>query len=60
MLLAGTGQHVFKMSEGKEWRKIHDFGGERAVALALSPTYLKDKTVYGLLLGGSLAQGVIR
>src|SRR5579859_4559484 len=50
VLLAGTGQHVFKLSDGKDWRLVHDFGGERAVALVLSPAYLKDKTVYGLLL----------
>ena len=60
MLLAGTGQHIFKTSDGKAWREIHDFGGERAVALALSPNYLKDKTAYGLLLGGSFYQGIIR
>jgi len=51
---------VYKISDGKAWRQVHDFGSERAVALVLSPAYLKDKTVYGLLLGGSLCQGVIR
>jgi len=60
VLLASTGQHVFKLADDKPWRQIHDFGGERAVALVLSPNYLKDKIVYGLLLGGSLVQGVIR
>ena len=60
ILLAGTGQHVYKLADNKPWRKVHDFGSERAVALVLSPHYLKDKTVYGLLLGGSFCQGVIR
>ena len=59
-LLAGTGRHVFKLSDAKAWRNVHDFGSERAIALALSPTYLKDRTVYGLLLGGTFCQVVIR
>ena len=60
-LLTGTGPHVFKLSaHSKAWHSVHDFGSERAIALALSPAYLTDKTVYALLLGGSFGQAVIR
>jgi hypothetical protein len=59
ILLAGTGRHVFKLSDNA-WRNVYDFGSERAIALALSPTYLNDKTIYALLLGGSFGQVVIR
>jgi len=60
VLLAGTGQRVFKLSDGKAWRKVLDFGSERALALAVSPTYAADKAVYVLLLGGAFGQVVIR
>ena len=60
VLLAGTGQHVYKLSDGKPWRKVFSFEGERAIALALGPAYTEDKTVHALLLGGALGQVVIR
>lgn len=59
-LLAHTGRHVFKSSDAQTWTKVYDFGNEPVVALALSPTYLNDKQVYVLLLGGYFCQGVIR
>jgi photosystem II stability/assembly factor-like uncharacterized protein len=60
VLLAGTGQHVYKLADGKPWRKVFSFEGERAIALALGPAYADDKTVHALLLGGALGQVVIR
>ena len=60
ILFASTGRHVYKVSEDKIWRQVYDFGSERALTLVLSPKYLKDKTIYALLLGGTFAQGVIR
>ncbi len=60
VLLAGTGQQVFKSVGGENWTVAYDFGRDRALSLALSPTYAKDKTVYVLLLGGVLGQVVIR
>jgi photosystem II stability/assembly factor-like uncharacterized protein len=60
VLMAGTGQHIFKLVENKAWKAVHDFGTERALALVLSPHYAADKTVYGLLLGGMFCQGLIR
>ena len=60
VLLAGTGQHVYKLSDGKAWRKVLSFEGERGLALALGPAYQDDKLVHVLLLGGALGQVVIR
>ena len=56
VLLASTGQHLFKSSDAKSWSLVYDFGSERAISLALSPSYPADKTVYALLLGGSVCQ----
>ena len=60
ILFACTGQHIYKSLDEKSWTMVHDFGNERAISLALSPSYLEDKTAYALLLGGSFSQGVIR
>ncbi len=60
VLLAGTVRQVFKSADGESWTVAYDFGRDRALALALSPTYAKDKTVYALLLGGAFGEVVIR
>ena len=60
VILASTGEHVYKLSDGKAWRKVLSFDGERALALALGPAYPVDKLVHVLLLGGALGQVVIR
>jgi hypothetical protein len=59
-LLAVTSQRVYRLAEDKAWRPAADFGSERAITLALSANFAKDKTAYPLLLGGSLARLVIR
>jgi len=58
-LIAGTSKRVFKSSDAKSWTLVYDFGNERAVSLALSPSYPKDKTVYVLLIGGKFGRVVI-
>ncbi len=58
-LLALTGHHIFTSSDAKAWSLAYDFGNERAVALALSPAYGNDKTLYALLLGGAVCQLVM-
>jgi hypothetical protein len=60
VLLASTGRQVFKSTNAQDWTLAHDFGHERVLSLALSPTYAKDKLVYVLLLGGALGQIVVR
>jgi hypothetical protein len=59
LFLASTGRRLFKALDEKSWTLVHDFGGERAVALALSPTFAKDKTIYLLLLGGAVSRMVM-
>ena len=56
MLLACTGQHVYKSQDGKTWLAVHDFGSERALALSLAPSYLADRGAYALLLGGAFCK----
>jgi hypothetical protein len=51
---------VFKSDNAQDWTVAHDFGHDRALALALSPNYAQDKLAYVLLLGGALGQVVIR
>lgn len=60
VLLASSGRQIFKSTDGQDWTVAYDCGVDRALALALSPTYAKDKLVYLLLLGGAFAQAVIR
>jgi len=56
MLLACTGQHVYRSQDGKSWLAVHDFGSERALALSLAPSYLADQGAYALLLGGAFCK----
>jgi hypothetical protein len=60
LLLASSGRQLFKALDGADWSVARDLGQDRALALAPSPSYAKDKTVYLLLLGGAVAQVVIR
>ena len=60
VLLASSGRQIFKSVDGHDWTLAYDCGHDRALALALSPNYAKDKLVYLLLLGGAVAQAVIR
>ena len=59
ILLACTGETLFKSTETKAWTVAHHFGDERAIALALSPAYPSDSTAFALLLGGAFCQGVV-
>jgi photosystem II stability/assembly factor-like uncharacterized protein len=59
-LFACTGQHVYRSMDEKTWKLAADFGNEQALGLVLSPSYAIQKTVYALLLGGSMVKGVIR
>jgi len=58
-LFACTGQTIYKSTGTKSWRAVHHFGDERAVAIALSPSYPDDQTAYALLLGGALCRGIL-
>lgn len=60
VLLAATGRQVFESPGGSDWTLAYDFGHNRALALALSPSFAKDKRVYVLLLGGAFGQVVLR
>ena len=60
LLLASSGRQLFKSLDGQDWSVARDLGPDRALALAPSPGFAKDKTVYLLLLGGAVAQAVIR
>jgi hypothetical protein len=60
VLFATTGQRLFKSTDAAAWTLVHDFGSERAVALAPSPAYAEDKSLYVLLLGGTFCRVVIR
>ncbi|MEP7359684.1 MAG: hypothetical protein ABI847_20700, partial [Anaerolineales bacterium] len=59
-LLAATGRHVYKSADGQSWTLAHDFGDDRAVTVCVSPIYLKDKTLYALLIGGTFARLIVR
>ncbi len=59
-LLAATGRRVYKSTDGQTWTMVHDFGSDRAVTVSVSPNYLKDKTLYALLIGGTLARLIVR
>jgi photosystem II stability/assembly factor-like uncharacterized protein len=56
LLIAGTGRRLFTSTDGKTWTEAYDFGRDRALALALSPNFARDKTIYALLVGGSVCQ----
>ena len=58
-LFACTGQTIYKSTGTRSWRPVHHFGDERAIALALSPSYLYDQTAYALLLGGAFCRGIL-
>ena len=60
ILLASTGRQVFKSTDAQHWTVAHDFGHDRALSLALTPQYARDRLAYALLLGGALVQAVIR
>jgi photosystem II stability/assembly factor-like uncharacterized protein len=59
LLIAGTGRRLFTSTDAKTWTEAYDFGRDRALSLALSPNFVKDKTVYALLVGGSVCQLLI-
>ena len=56
ILLACSGQHIYKSQDFKTWVAAQDFGSERAVALSLAPSYLADRSAYALLLGGAFCK----
>jgi hypothetical protein len=56
MFIAATGRHVYKSADGQAWSMAHDFGNDRAVSVSVSPNYLKDKTIYALLIGGTFSR----
>jgi hypothetical protein len=58
-LFACTGQHLFRSPDGSRWNMVHDFGEDRAIALAVTPSYLTDRAIYALLLGGTFCQGIV-
>jgi hypothetical protein len=60
VMLASSGRQIFKSVDGQAWSLAYDCGLDRALALALAPTYAKDRTVYLLLLGGAFAHALIR
>jgi hypothetical protein len=60
VLLAATGRHVYKSANGQSWTMAHDFGNDRAVNVAVASTYLTDKTLYALLIGGTFARFLVR
>jgi len=59
-LLTATGRHIYKSADGQSWTPAHDFGNDRAVMVSVSPNYLKDKTIYALLIGGTFARLIVR
>jgi photosystem II stability/assembly factor-like uncharacterized protein len=59
-LFASTGQTLYRSTGTKDWDAVYDFGDERAIDLALSPTYSDDATVFALLLGGSFWRGILK
>jgi hypothetical protein len=59
-LFAATGRHVYKSGDGQSWTMEHNFGNDRAVTVSVSPNYLKDKTLYALLIGGTFARLIVR
>jgi photosystem II stability/assembly factor-like uncharacterized protein len=59
-LFACTGKCLYKSNDAKTWNVAHDFLDERAISIALSPSYNDNKTVYALLLGGMLSKGLVR
>jgi photosystem II stability/assembly factor-like uncharacterized protein len=56
MILACTGQRVYKSQDARTWAPVQDFGSERAVALSLGSSYLADRSAYALLLGGAFCK----
>ncbi|MCC7357939.1 MAG: hypothetical protein IT317_00580 [Anaerolineales bacterium] len=57
LLLAGTGRRLFQSTDGGEtWAEAFNFGQDRAVSVTLSPAFAADRTIYVLLLGGSLCR----
>jgi len=57
-LFACTGEAIYKLT-GRSWTAVHHFGPERAVALALSPSYSRDASAFALLLGGAFCRGIL-
>ncbi len=60
VLVAATGRHLYQSADGQAWSLVYDFGNERAVTVVTPASYLKDKAVYALLIGGTLARVVTR
>ena len=56
ILFANTGQSIYQFSNSRDWNKVFEFGDERAVSIALSPTFQTDRTAFALLLGGSFCK----
>jgi photosystem II stability/assembly factor-like uncharacterized protein len=59
-LFACTSQVIYQSTGIRSWKAVHHFGDERAIALALSPTYPDDATAFALLLGGSFCRGILK
>ena len=60
LLFACTGRDLYRSSDEKTWRLVHDFGSQPAVAFSLSPAFSEDKLVYALLVGGDFYRGSLR
>jgi photosystem II stability/assembly factor-like uncharacterized protein len=59
LLLALTGQAVYRSGDGIDWRQILNFGSYRMISMMLSPAYKDTKTVYSFSLGGLMWKGNI-
>jgi hypothetical protein len=59
-LVACSSHGLFRSTDARTWTKVGELTGHAAVAFVLSPAYWTDRTGYALLLGGTLARGVIQ
>jgi photosystem II stability/assembly factor-like uncharacterized protein len=59
VLLAATGQRIYRSLDGQTWLPVQNSGPCPAVVLVPSPTYAKDNKVYILTLGGMLQRAII-
>jgi photosystem II stability/assembly factor-like uncharacterized protein len=53
-LLASTGRKLFRSDDGIEWEPELEQLKDWIIALALSPDYREDKTIFALSLGGQV------
>jgi photosystem II stability/assembly factor-like uncharacterized protein len=60
LIFACTSKHIYRSINEKTWRVAADFGAEQALDLALPASFIKNKLVYALLLGGTMVRGLIQ